>query len=71
MKMHHATSLQPAIREDQTLQLIEEIAALESRLEDMGMDGDCAYERAISRVYAVMVEERKQQLAALCSLRRC
>jgi hypothetical protein len=31
----------------------------------MGMDGDCAYERAMSRLYTTMVEDRKRQLAAL------
>jgi hypothetical protein len=69
--MYQFTGLQPVIGEDRTLQLMEEIAALESRLEDMGMDGDCAYERAISRVYTGMVEERKRQLARLTNLRHC
>jgi hypothetical protein len=68
--MYHFTGLEPAVGEEQTLQLMEEIAALESRLEDMGMDGDCAYERAISRVYTDMVAERKRRLAALRNLRR-
>jgi hypothetical protein len=50
---------------DRALQLLEEIATLERRLDDMGLDGDCAYERAISRLYTGMVEDRKQQLAVL------
>ncbi len=45
--------------------LEEEIAALEHRLDIMGMDGDCAYERAMSRLYHRMIEERKQRLADL------
>lgn len=45
--------------------LQEEIAVLERRLDDMGLDGDCAYERAISKVYINLVASRKQQLAAL------
>ncbi len=50
---------------DQLALLEEEIAVLERRLDDMGMDGDCAYERAISKVYINLVASRKQQLAAL------
>jgi len=50
---------------DRALALLEEIALLENRLHMMGMDGDCAYERAISKLYLGMVEERKQQLVAL------
>ncbi len=67
--MYHSTGLEPATGSDQVLKLLEEIAALENRLEDMGIDGDCAYERAMSRVYTDMVEDRKRQLAALHSLR--
>jgi hypothetical protein len=51
--------------EDRASQLAEEITRLEQRLQLMGMDGDCAYERAISRLYQSMVEERRQELAAL------
>jgi hypothetical protein len=47
------------------LKLVEEISILQRRLELMGMDGDCAYEHAISRLYEAMVEERKRQLTAL------
>jgi hypothetical protein len=68
--MCHSTGLEPAVGEDQTLQLLEEIATLENRLEDMGVDGDCAYERAMSRLYTDMVQDRKRQLAAVRSLRR-
>jgi hypothetical protein len=68
--MYHSTGLEPVTGSDQTLKLLEEIATLESRLEDMGIDGDCAYERAMSRVYTDMVQDRKRQLAALRSLRR-
>ena len=50
---------------DRAMELLEEIATLESRLHEMGMDGDCAYERAMSKLYLSMVEERKQQLADL------
>ena len=50
---------------ERAMQLLEEISRLEQRLESMGMDGDCAYERAISTLYRSMVEERRQQLASL------
>ena len=49
----------------QLVWLQEEIAVLERRLDAMGLDGDCAYERAISKVYINLVASRKQQLAAL------
>ncbi len=45
--------------------LQEEIAILERRLDDMGTDGDCAYERAISKVYINLLARRKQQVAEL------
>jgi hypothetical protein len=47
------------------LELLDEIAILQRRLELMGMEGDCAYERAISKLYQAMVKKRKQQLTAL------
>ena len=47
------------------LELLEEIEILQRRLEVMGMDGDCAYEHAISSLYQRMVEERQAQLKAL------
>lgn len=45
--------------------LTEEIAMLESRLAIMGLDGDCAYERALSQVYHSLLTQRRSQLAAL------
>jgi len=62
--MYHTTGM-PGVGDDQALQLQDEIAALEDRLADMGMDGDCAYERAISRLYIDMVADRKRRLAVL------
>lgn len=59
-----ANRLDEAGRE-QALNLEVEIAALEERLEEMGIDGDCAYERAMSKVYQGMLEQYRQQLAAL------
>jgi hypothetical protein len=63
--MYHTTHLSVAVGHQRALQLLEEIATLERRLDDMGVDGDCAYERAISRLYTGMVEDRKQKLAVL------
>ncbi len=63
--MHHPKTWSLPAGYHRTRQLLEEIATLERRLEDMGLDGDCAYERAISRLYTGMVEDRKQQLAVL------
>lgn len=63
--MYQTTGMPLAVGDEQVPQLLDEIAALESRLEDMGMDGDCAYERAMSRLYTGMVEDRKRLLAAL------
>jgi hypothetical protein len=65
--MYPTTGLPLAVGDDRTRQLLEEIATLESRLEDMGLDGDCAYERAMSRLYEDMVEELKRRLAAVHS----
>jgi hypothetical protein len=56
---------QSSSAKERELKLLEEIAILQRRLELMGMDGDCAYEHAISRLYQGMVEERKRQLTAL------
>ena len=45
--------------------LLEEIRALESRLAAVGLDGDCAYERALSQIYDRLLRERRDQLAAI------
>lgn len=47
------------------LELLDEIALLQRRLELIGMYGDCSYERAISKLYQGMVKKRKQQLSDL------
>lgn len=43
--------------------LRQEIAFFEGRLIEMGEAGDCAYERALSKVYQALLAERKHQLA--------
>jgi hypothetical protein len=61
--MTHPASLQSGTGKERALRISEEIAALELRLDGMGMDGDCAYERAMSRLYISLLEDRKRQLA--------
>ena len=63
--MYNLLTAQLQSGKDRYMQLLEEITALEHRLQRMGGDGDCAYERAMSKLYQGMVEERRQQLAAL------
>lgn len=43
----------------------QEIAQLERRLRTMGLDGDCAYERALSQAYDALLIQKRRQLAAL------
>jgi hypothetical protein len=47
------------------LELLDEIALLQRRLEMKAMYGDCSYERAISKLYQGMIKKRKQQLTTL------
>lgn len=45
--------------------LRQEIAFFETRLNEMGEKGDCAYEHALSRAYRDLLRQRRQQLARL------
>ncbi len=45
--------------------LNEEIGLFAERLRRFGGDGDCAYERALDRLYQSLMNERLQQLAEL------
>ncbi len=45
------------------IRLSEEIAYLEGRLRAMGEEGDCAYERAMSRHYSELLNSRRRELA--------
>lgn len=45
--------------------LRQEIAFFETRLHEMGEQGDCAYERALYRAYKTLLQERRSQLAGL------
>jgi hypothetical protein len=42
-----------------------DIVFLESRLQQMGGDGDCAYERALCQAYRQLLAERRQLLASV------
>ena len=43
----------------------EEIRFMESRLEEMGFEGDCAYERAMTRFYQQEIASRRASIAGL------
>lgn len=45
--------------------LRQQIAFFETRLQEMGDQGDCAYEHAPSRAYETLLRERRGQLAQL------
>ncbi|HCK81178.1 MAG TPA: hypothetical protein PK880_04070 [Candidatus Competibacter sp.] len=45
--------------------LRQEIAFFEARLNEMGEEGDCAYEHALSRAYETLLRERRDQLSQL------
>ena len=45
--------------------LLEDIVYFEGRLEEMGFNGDCAYERAMVQTFERLVEERRNSLAKL------
>jgi hypothetical protein len=55
------------IPEEQALR--EEIAYCEARLRQMGHLGDCAYEKAMTRFYEALVEEKRQALDDLRAAR--
>jgi len=46
-------------------QLLDEITWFEARLEAIGGNGDCAYEKALARSYEQAVTSHRQRLAAL------
>ncbi len=46
-------------------QILEQIAYFETRLEEMGGSGDCAYEKSLVRVYETQLGEQRQLLMSL------
>jgi hypothetical protein len=53
----------PFVRGD-AARLREEIAYLEARLEEIGHDGDCAYEKAMIRFFEQELAARRAHLRA-------
>jgi hypothetical protein len=49
-------------------QLLDEISWFESRLQEIGGNGDCAYEKALARSYEMAVTSHRERLAALRSV---
>ncbi len=54
-----------AARTHHESRLLEQIAYFEARLVEIGYLGDCAYEKAMVRVYLSRRQELNDQLAAL------
>ena len=44
--------------------LQDEIATLEKRLEQIGPEGDCGYEKAMIRFFNEQIDQRRRQLSA-------
>lgn len=50
---------------DDRSRIEEEIQFMESRLEEMGFEGDCAYERAMTKFYQQEIAFRRARIAGL------
>ncbi|WP_303908541.1 hypothetical protein [Thiohalomonas denitrificans] len=61
--MAHFYSRLPVTPTEHQTRLLEEIAYLEARLRDIGITGDCAYEKSLARSYDALLRERREQLA--------
>lgn len=59
------SQVQEALRHGQMEKLRGEITELQARIASMGLDGDCAYERAMSRCYAGLLEQHCRRLDRL------
>ena len=51
--------------ESRRARLEEEIHYMEARLNEIGFEGDCAYERAMSKFFLEMIDSHRQQLELL------
>ena len=60
---HHAGRGHPVADYRAADFLRQEIAFFETRLHEMGEEGDCAYEHALTRTYETLLNERRSQLA--------
>jgi hypothetical protein len=61
----HQTARQSGGRTLNENQLLDEISWFESRLQEIGGNGDCAYEKALARSYEQAVTSHRERLAAL------
>jgi hypothetical protein len=61
----HQTAHQTGGRTLSENQLLDEITWFETRLNEIGGNGDCAYEKALARSYEQAVTSHRQRLAAL------
>jgi hypothetical protein len=61
----HQTAHPSAGRTLSENQLLDEISWFETRLQEIGGNGDCAYEKALARSYEQTVNSHRQRLAAL------
>jgi hypothetical protein len=61
----HQTAHQPGGRTLNEHQLLDEISWFESRLREIGGNGDCAYEKALARSYEQAVSSHRERLATL------
>ncbi|MBF0255603.1 MAG: hypothetical protein HQL47_03905 [Gammaproteobacteria bacterium] len=65
MRKSEVLRAQHQFGQQQERALLEDINYLESRLKEMGYNGDCAYERAIERSFSQRLQERRQALKQL------
>lgn len=59
---HFAT---PARGAEQEADIHADIRYLEARLAEMGLAGDCAYERALAQTFTHLLRQRRQSLSRL------
>jgi len=50
-------------RDSQRARLEEEITYMENRLEEIGFEGDCAYEKAISKFFRAQIAAHRERLS--------
>ncbi|MEO5342668.1 MAG: hypothetical protein H7842_04910 [Gammaproteobacteria bacterium SHHR-1] len=65
MRKNEVIRAQRDFRQQQEQSLLSEINYLQKRLEEMGYNGDCAYERAIEGKFLQRLQDRRHSLALL------
>lgn len=63
--MHATSGSRISTANNREVELLDEIALLQRRLEMKTMYGDHCYERATVKLYKTLIKKRKQQLTAL------